>query len=64
MHAERIKAVVRTDRGDFGYNAASDVLTEVPLTDLDDSRIEVIVREHFDATAFENALLAAVCTKT
>ena len=64
MHAERIKALVRTDRGDFGYNAASDVLTEVPLTDLDDSRIEVIVREHFDAAAFENALLAAVCTKT
>jgi len=40
--AERIKAVFITDDGVFGYNAASDALTEIELDDCLESRIEII----------------------
>ena len=56
---ERVKAVVRTETGDVAFNGAGDVLTELPLRDLDDSRVEVIAREGFRADEFEAALLSA-----
>jgi len=40
--AERVKAVFITDVGVFGYNAASDALTELELDDCVESRIEII----------------------
>ena len=40
--AERLKAVFITESGPFGYNMTSDALTEVPLDDCDESRIEII----------------------
>ncbi|MBZ2168637.1 CobW family GTP-binding protein [Marinobacter sp. F4216] len=42
IDADRVKAVFITDSGVFGYNATSDALTETPLEDCPESRIEII----------------------
>jgi G3E family GTPase len=42
LEAERMKAAFITDRGVFGYNLTSDSLTEMPLDDTLESRIEII----------------------
>lgn len=42
LEAERMKAVFITDRGIFGYNLTSDSLTEMPLDESIESRIEII----------------------
>lgn len=42
LDAERMKAVFITDNGVFGYNLTSDSLTEMPLDDTLESRIEII----------------------
>ncbi len=42
IEAERVKAVFITDRGVYGYNMASDALTEIRLQDCEESRIEII----------------------
>lgn len=57
--AERVKALVRTNDGYVGFNFAGDSLTEVPLQPLEDSRLEVIAGEDFDASIFEQCLLDA-----
>lgn len=56
--ADRLKAILKTDSGNIGYNYAGDALEEIPLHALEDSRIEIIARE-FDAQAFETELLNA-----
>jgi len=57
--ADRIKALLRTDAGAFGYNFAGDSMDRVVLKSLDDSRIEVIAAGDFPAADFEAQLLAA-----
>jgi len=42
IEAERMKAVFVTDSGKYGYNLASDTLTEISIADCDESRIEII----------------------
>ncbi|MCG8669578.1 MAG: GTP-binding protein [Pseudomonadales bacterium] len=45
IHAERMKAVFITNKGQFGYNLTTDALTEEPLQECKESRIEVISRQ-------------------
>lgn len=45
LDAERMKAVFITDRGVFGYNLTRDSLTEIPLDEALESRIEIIAPE-------------------
>ena len=42
MDADRIKAVLITDEGAFGYNISGAVFSEIPIDDCMESRIEVI----------------------
>ena len=42
---KRMKAVLITDEGVFGYNQADDALTEIKLDDCQESRIEIISRQ-------------------
>ena len=42
LEAERMKAVFITDQGIFGYNLTPDALTEIPLDECMESRIEMI----------------------
>jgi G3E family GTPase len=45
VSAERLKGVFITGQGCFGYNLTSDALTEVPLDDCFESRIEIVAEE-------------------
>lgn len=56
---DRVKALLLTDAGAFGYNLAGDGVQRIPLDSLDDSRIEVIAAGEFPAAEFEAKLLAA-----
>lgn len=58
MSAERIKGVFITESGVFGYNATQDGLTESPLDDCAESRVEWIATEI--KPAWEQQLLACV----
>ena len=42
VDADRIKAVLITDEGTFGYNISSGMFSEVPIDDCMESRLEVI----------------------
>lgn len=42
LKAERIKAVIKTDEGIVGFNFAEQTLTVTPLSDCQESRIEII----------------------
>ena len=59
---DRLKAILKTDLGNVGYNYAGDQLEVIPLRDLEDSRIEIIARD-FDPEAFEDRLLSE-CIKS
>ena len=56
---DRLKAIIKTQGGDVGFNFSGDALEELALTDISDSRIEVISNGGFDAKGFEAALLDA-----
>lgn len=58
LAAERVKAVFITDEGVIGYNLTADTLTEIPLTQTDESRLECIA-EQLDP-ALEAQLLACL----
>ncbi|MFC4258147.1 CobW family GTP-binding protein [Marinobacter lacisalsi] len=58
LEAERMKAFFITDRGVFGYNLTSDSLTEIPLDDALESRIEIIAPQLDEG--LESQLLACV----
>ena len=45
IQADRLKATFITDNGSFAYNLTHDALTEIPLEQLDESRIEIIANE-------------------
>ena len=49
IQADRMKATFITNSGEFGYNLTryelTDALTEIPLQELDESRIEIISKE-------------------
>lgn len=55
LTVERMKAVFITDKGRFGYNLASDALTECRLEECSESRVEIIAMS-VDA-GWEQALL-------
>jgi hypothetical protein len=59
VSAERVKALVRTNEGDLGFNYAGDSITELKVRPLDDSRIELIATEDFLVADFETQLLSA-----
>lgn len=56
---DRLKAIIKTQGGDVGFNFSGDDLEELTLRDISDSRIEVISNGGFDANDFEAALLDA-----
>jgi len=59
LMADRLKAVVNTDRGGFIFNAENGVLSVLDSEAGDDSRIEIIHREALDWDALEAQLRAA-----
>ena len=60
MAVERVKAIMRTDEGAFGYNIADNAFTEVSIKALEDSRVEIIADERFDPDDYEAKLLATL----
>jgi len=62
LHCVRAKAVMHTDQGIFMFNSESGVLSvnelEVPLSDLTDSRLELIDAQPLAAAEHEVALMA------
>lgn len=58
LKVERMKAVLITDKGILGYNLTGDGLTETPLEECRESRIELIA-EQFDEL-FEKQLLNCI----
>ena len=56
---DRVKALLLTDAGAFGYNLAGEEVQRVPLNSFNDSRIEVIAAGEFPAAEFEAKLLSA-----
>lgn len=57
---ERLKAVLITEQGVFGFNKSGAVLTEIELDDALDSRIEIIHEREIDQDAWQDRLLSAV----
>ena len=57
--AERVKALLHTKESALAFNFAGDDVSELSLSILEDSRIEVIASAGFPAEAFEASLLAA-----
>ena len=53
-----MKAVFITEKGLYGYNLASDALTEIELDDCMESRIEIIASELSEQ--WEELLLACI----
>ena len=52
INAERMKAVLITEKGAFTYNLTSDALVEHALNDCNESRIEIIttdINENWEA---------------
>ena len=45
IQAERIKAVLITESGIFGYNISGSEFSEVPIDDCMESRLEIIALE-------------------
>ena len=45
INADRLKATFVTQSGSYAYNLTKDALTEVPVEQLDESRIEIIANE-------------------
>ena len=58
LQAERMKAVINTDDGVFGYNLTTDTLTETQLAKASESRIEIIASQISDR--WETDLLACL----
>jgi G3E family GTPase len=57
---ERLKAVLITDQGVFGFNKSAAVISEIELDDALDSRVEIIQNTAVDADAWLSRLLALV----
>ena len=62
--AERIKAVVITEQGSFGYNIADNEMTALALETLDDSRVEIIASESFEPDPYEIRLLSTLSERS
>ena len=58
VHAERIKAVLITEAGIFGYNISGSEFSEVPVDDCMESRLEIISLE--SDPRWERALMQCV----
>jgi G3E family GTPase len=57
---ERLKAVLITDQGVFGFNKSGAVLTEIELDDALDSRIEIIHDREINQEAWQDRLLSSI----
>lgn len=60
LDTDRLKAVVKTDKGVYGFNALNGVLTITPLQEAIDSRIEFIHSKKLNWDEIEQVLLAAL----
>lgn len=61
---QRIKGVFITDRGIRGYNMSDDALSEIPLAEATESRIEIIAIAGQGCEAFEATLLKLAVRST
>lgn len=59
LDVQRLKAIMRTDRGAYTFNHSENILSSQPIEDAADSRLEVISDHEFDANTFEQALLSS-----
>ena len=57
-NVDRLKAILKTDAGNVGFNFSGDDVAETALQELPDSRIEIITSGAFSSEAFETSLLA------
>lgn len=60
---ERLKAIFITSEGILAFNKADDVLTEMPLEETLDSRIELITQNKSRLSTFEADILACIDNK-
>lgn len=60
LQVERVKAVMLTEQGAFSYNFTADTLTELPLEEVAESRLEIIAT-HTDAN-WQAQLMACLVT--
>ena len=60
INVERLKGVIITDKGIFGYNLTQDALTEIEVNDCMVSCIEIISDQQSDS--FEQDLMSCVIT--
>ena len=56
-HRCSIKGVFITDKGVRGYNMSDDALSEIPLLEAVESRIEIITLAGHSSDSFEESLL-------
>ena len=61
---QRIKGIFITDRGIRGYNMSDDALSEIPLAEATESRIEIIAIAGQGCEAFEATLLKLAVRST
>tara|TARA_B100000686_G_C16671693_1_gene906841 strand:+ start:157 stop:540 length:384 start_codon:yes stop_codon:yes gene_type:complete len=60
IDVERVKGVFRTRKGALGFNKAESAVSQTLLPRIEDSRIELISRNHDALDGVEEALLACV----
>lgn len=63
LDIDRLKAVIKTDKGVYAFNAVKGVLTVRALNDSADSRIELIDLKELDWNEIENLLLESIIKK-
>jgi len=60
VEAERMKALFKTNEGDYSYNLAAGVLSDNEVNDLVDSRVEIITDNAARFDQFETALTRCI----
>ncbi|CAA6828275.1 MAG: Putative metal chaperone, involved in Zn homeostasis, GTPase of COG0523 family [uncultured Thiotrichaceae bacterium] len=64
LNIQRLKAIMRTDRGVYTFNYSGDILSSQLIEDAADSRLEIISDDMtFDADSFEQTLLSSRITQ-
>jgi G3E family GTPase len=61
LDVERLKAVINTDEGVFGFNIVDGVFAENPLLEAKDTRIELISSDEAKADYFADIIETALC---
>lgn len=63
LRAERIKAVLITDGGSFGYNISGPAFSEILIDDCMESRLEIISAESDSDSRWEEALMECLVAR-